>query len=260
MSSSASTSASRCWSTPRRSRATTSGWSARSGKRASASRTRASRTSTSRRGASSTALIRQLATCRWVAEHQNVIITGATGIGKTYLACALAQQACRLGYRVVYRRVPRLLEELALAHADGSYTRLLARLARVDVLVLDDWGLAPLSDQERRDMLEVVEDRDGTRSTIITSQLPVANWHDHLGDPTVADAICDRVLNRTHRLSIKGPSKRGGRHRYLNAPNAHLTAQDGRSARSRCGDLRDQDGRNAQPDTCRAGGRTAVSL
>jgi DNA replication protein DnaC len=153
-------------------------------------------------------LVLELATCRWVREHQHVVITGATGVGKTYLGCALAQKACRMGHRALYRRVPRLLEEFTLAHADGSYTRLLARLARADVLVLDDWGLAPLKDQERRDILEVVEDRDATRSTVIISQLPTSSWHDHLGDPTVADAICDRVLNRTHRLTIKGPSKR----------------------------------------------------
>jgi DNA replication protein DnaC len=153
-------------------------------------------------------LVLELATCRWVREHQHVVITGATGVGKTYLGCALAQKACRSGHRALYRRVPRLLEEFTLAHADGSYTRLLARLARADVLVLDDWGLAPLKDQERRDILEVVEDRDATRSTVIISQLPTSSWHDHLGDPTVADAICDRVLNRTHRLTIKGPSKR----------------------------------------------------
>lgn len=153
-------------------------------------------------------LVLELATCRWVREHQHVVITGATGVGKTYLGCALAQKACRMGHRALYRRVPRLLEEFTLAHADGSYTRLLARLARADVLVLDDWGLAPLKDQERRDILEVVEDRDATRSTVIISQLPTSSWHDHLGDPTVADAICDRILNRTHRLTIKGPSKR----------------------------------------------------
>jgi DNA replication protein DnaC len=154
------------------------------------------------------AQIRQLASCRWVREHQNVIITGAAGTGKSYLACALAQQACRHGLRAIYRRVPRLFHELTLAHADGSYGKLLTRLARLDVLILDDWGLAPFQDQERRDLLEILEDRYGTRSTIITSQLPTKTWHAHIGDPTIADAICDRVLHNAHRLVLKGASRR----------------------------------------------------
>jgi DNA replication protein DnaC len=154
------------------------------------------------------ALIRQLATGRWVAEHHTVVISGATGTGKTYLACALAQQACRQGARALYRRVPRLCEELTLAHADGSYIRLLARFARVDVLVLDDWGLGALRDQDRRDLLEILEDRTGTRATIVTSQLPPAKWHEYLVDPTLADAICDRLFHPAHRLVLKGPSRR----------------------------------------------------
>jgi DNA replication protein DnaC len=154
------------------------------------------------------ATIRQLATCRWVEEHHNVVITGATGTGKTYVACAIAQQACRKGYRAIYRRATRLNDELTLAHADGTFANLLARFARVDVLVIDDWGLAPPKDQERRDLLEIVEDRYGTRSTILTSQVPTTKWHDHIGDPTVADAVCDRVLHNAHRLMLKGPSRR----------------------------------------------------
>jgi DNA replication protein DnaC len=154
------------------------------------------------------AAVRQLGTCAWIASHANVIITGATGTGKSYVACALGQQACRSGYRVSYRRMPRLIEELALAHADGTYTRLLGRLAKVDVLVLDDWGIAPLRDQERRDMLEIVEDRHGARATIITSQLPVENWHDYVGDPTIADALLDRVVHNAHRIKLKGPTRR----------------------------------------------------
>jgi DNA replication protein DnaC len=153
-------------------------------------------------------LLRQLATGRWIREHHNVVITGPTGTGKTFIACALAHHACRSGFRALYRRLPRLFEELTLAHADGGYTRLLARLARIDVLVIDDWGLAPLRDQDRRDLLEIFEDRYGTRSTILTSQLPVEHWHDHLGEATVADAICDRLLHNAHRIALKGPSRR----------------------------------------------------
>lgn len=154
------------------------------------------------------AVIRQLAVGRWIVEHHNVLITGATGVGKTYLASALGQQACRQGHRVIYRRLPRLFQDLALAHADGSYIALLARLARVDVLILDDWGLGAVTDRQRHDLLEMLEDRDGTRSTIITSQLPREQWHDYLGDPTVADAILDRLVHRAHSLPLAGPSRR----------------------------------------------------
>jgi DNA replication protein DnaC len=154
------------------------------------------------------ATMRQLATCRWIQEHQNVVITGATGTGKTYLACALAQQGCRKGFRALYRRASRLFDELTLAHADGSYAQFLSRMARIDVLVIDDWALTPARDTERRDLLEILDDRCGNRSTIMTSQLPTAKWHDHLGDPTVADAIADRVLHSAHRIVLKGPSKR----------------------------------------------------
>lgn len=154
------------------------------------------------------AVIKQLATCRWIAEHQNVVITGATGTGKTYIACALAQQACRRGHRAIYRRASRLSDELVLARADGTYARALSRLARIDVLIIDDWGHAPLKDQERRDLVEVLDDRHGLRSTIMTSQLPPSKWHDHIGDPTNADAICDRVLHNAHRIVLKGPSRR----------------------------------------------------
>lgn len=151
---------------------------------------------------------RLLATGRWIADRQNVLITGMTGVGKSYLACALGQLACRLGFRVAYKRVPRLFEELALAHADGTYVRLLARLAKVDVLVLDDWGLAPLTDQQRRDVLEVLEDRHGVRSTVVTSQLAVENWHDYIAHPTIADAVLDRLVHNAHKVKMKGPSRR----------------------------------------------------
>jgi DNA replication protein DnaC len=154
------------------------------------------------------ALVRQLASGRWIAEHHHVLISGATGTGKTFVACALAHQGCRQGYRALYWRVSRLFHALALARADGTYARLLAKLARVDVLVLDDFALVPLQEPERRDLLEILEDRYGTRSTIITSQVPPAHWHEYLGDPTLADAICDRLLHNSHRLMLKGPSRR----------------------------------------------------
>jgi DNA replication protein DnaC len=154
------------------------------------------------------AVVRQLASCRWVHEHQNVIVTGMTGTGKTFVACALAQQACRKGFSATYRRASRLFDELALARADGSYVRLLTKLARVDVLVIDDWGLSPAGEQERRDFFEILEDRYGNRSTIMTSQLPTKTWHAHLADQTLADAILDRILHNAHRLVLKGPSRR----------------------------------------------------
>ncbi len=154
------------------------------------------------------ALLRQLATGRWIAEHQHVLVTGATGTGKTFIACALAHQACRQGYRALYWRVSRLFHALALARADGTYARLLAKLARVEVLLLDDFALVPLQEPERRDLLEILEDRYGTRSTIITSQVPPAHWHEYIGEPTLADAICDRLLHNAHRLVLKGSSRR----------------------------------------------------
>ena len=154
------------------------------------------------------ALVRQLATGRWIAEHQAVLISGATGTGKSFVACALAQQACRQGYRALYWRVPRLFQACALARADGTYGRLLGQLARMDVLVLDDFALTPLQDAERRDLLEILEDRYGTRSTIVTSQLAPNHWHEAIGEPTLADAICDRLLHNSHRLMLKGPSRR----------------------------------------------------
>jgi DNA replication protein DnaC len=154
------------------------------------------------------AMLRQLASCSWVTEHLNVLITGGTGVGKSYLACALGQSACRKALRVTYRRVPRLLDELALARAEGSHARLLAKLAKFDVLVLDDWGLGAPKDSQRHDLLEVIEDRYGRVSTVVTSQLPVGKWHEWIGDPTMADAILDRLVNNAYKVDLKGPSRR----------------------------------------------------
>jgi DNA replication protein DnaC len=154
------------------------------------------------------AVMRQLASCRWIQEHQNITITGAAGVGKTFVACALAQHACRKGFSAVYRRASRLFDELALARADGTYVRVLNKLARVDVLIIDDWGLAPPREQERHDIFEILEDRYASRSTIMTSQRARTTWHDHLGDPTLADAILERILHNAHDLVLKGPSRR----------------------------------------------------
>ncbi len=154
------------------------------------------------------AVVRQLATCRWIQDHRTVILTGATGTGKSWIACALAQQACRKGYRALYKRAPRLFGELALAKADGTYERLLAKLARVDVLIIDDWALAPATEPERRDLLEILEDREDRRSTIMGSQLPHTLWHEHLGEPMTADAILDRLIHGAYKLALKGPSRR----------------------------------------------------
>ncbi len=149
-----------------------------------------------------------LSNCQWVRNHQNVIITGPTGIGKSYLAEALAQKACREGFTALYYRTPRLFRDLAIALGDGSYSKLLIRLAKTELLVVDDWGLSYLTDAERRDFLEVMEDRHGIRSTIITSQFPVAKWHELIGEPTLADAILDRIVHNAHKIVLKGESMR----------------------------------------------------
>ena len=154
-------------------------------------------------------LLRSLtAESEWVKKHQNVILTGATGVGKSWLATALAHKACRDGYTSYYARASQLFRELALAHADGSFGRLLRRLALTDVLVIDDWAMAGLTETERRDFLEICDDRYQTRSTILTSQVPVANWHAQIGDPTSADSILDRLVHNAHRIDLKGDSIR----------------------------------------------------
>jgi DNA replication protein DnaC len=152
--------------------------------------------------------ILSLANCGFVQKHHNLVITGPTGIGKSYLASAFVERACRLGYKATYLRLPRLLQQLAVGRGDGSYARVLDRLARLDLLAIDDWLLAPLRDAERRDLVEIVEDRSERASTLIASQLPPKDWHASIGDPNLADAICDRLLNDAHRIDLKGASKR----------------------------------------------------
>ena len=144
----------------------------------------------------------------WIGRHENLLITGQTGLGKSWIACALGHKACRDGRSVVYHRVPRLFEALAIARGDGRHARMLKAIARLDVLILDDWGLAVLTPSERRDLLEILEDRHGRGSTIVTSQLPVEHWHEAVGDPTLADAILDRLVHNAHRLQLSGESMR----------------------------------------------------
>jgi DNA replication protein DnaC len=153
-------------------------------------------------------VILSLTSCQWIRSHQNLLISGPTGVGKTFLACAFAQRACREGFRTLYLRVPQLFYQIALARADGSYGTLMKRLSKTHLLVLDDLGLAPLAETERRDLLEVIEERTGSTSTLITGQLPIDHWHDHIGDPTIADAIMDRLIHNAHRIQLKGGSMR----------------------------------------------------
>ena len=153
-------------------------------------------------------LIAQLSSCHWVDQHHNIPITGPTGCGKTFLACALAHKACREGYTVRYLRLPRLFQDLQIAKGDGRYPKLLAALAKTDLIALDDWGLAPPTDEQRRDLLELLEDRHGLRSTIVAAQLPVDKWHAQIGDPTLADAILDRLIHNAHKIPLKGDSMR----------------------------------------------------
>jgi DNA replication protein DnaC len=154
------------------------------------------------------ALFHKLAGCDWIRQSQHLVIVGPTGVGKSWLACALGHKACRDGISVLYRRAPRLFAELATARGEGRLPRMLAMLERTRLLIVDDWGPEPLTAEQRRDLLEIVDDRYEKGSLLITSQLPVARWHELMGDPTIGDAILDRVVHRAHRIELKGPSLR----------------------------------------------------
>jgi len=167
------------------------------------------------------ALLSSLASCQWVRDRLNVLLTGHTGIGKSWLACALAHQACREGFSALYLRLPRLLAELDISRGDGRYPKLMASLAKTDVLILDDWGLGPLNPSHRRDLLEVIEERHARRSTVATSQLPVKKWHDFIGDPTLADAILDRLVHSAYKFDLEGESMRKRRQPLTHADQSN---------------------------------------
>ena len=153
-------------------------------------------------------LVVRLADCQWIKKHNNLIITGPTGVGKSYLACAFAEKACREGFSALYLRTTKLFEDLSLAKGDGRYLKLLTSYAKTDLLVLDDYGLLELNQEQRHDLLEILEDRHGLKSTLVTSQLPVKHWHEQIGDPTLADAILDRLVHSAHKIQLKGESMR----------------------------------------------------
>ena len=153
-------------------------------------------------------VILHLANGNWISNTHNIIITGPTGVGKTYLACALANRACRMGFQSYYIRLPQLFQQLTIARADGSYPTLMKKLLKANVLVIDDLGLAPMNAPERRDLLEVIEDRHGIASTIVAAQLPIEHWHENIRDPTIADAILDRLVHNAHKIHLKGESMR----------------------------------------------------
>lgn len=153
-------------------------------------------------------MIKSFTTCKWIKDHFNILITGPCGTGKSFLACALGQRACLEGYKVLYFRAPRLFPDLGIAHGDGRYSKLMNTIAKSDLLVIDDWGLSVLMEQERRDLLEIIEDRNGIHSTIIASQIPVNKWHEIIGNQTLADAILDRLVHNAYKINLKGGSMR----------------------------------------------------
>jgi DNA replication protein DnaC len=154
------------------------------------------------------ALFQKLASCEWVRDHHHLVVVGPTGIGKSWLACALGHKACREGFSVLYKRATRLFSDLTQARGEGRLPRLLTTLERIRLLIVDDWGPEPLNAEQRRDLLEIVDDRDDRSSLLITSQVPVNRWHQVIADPTLGDAILDRILHRAHRIELKGPSLR----------------------------------------------------
>jgi len=170
------------------------------------------------------ALFQKLATCGWIRDHQHLLIGGPTGVGKSWLACALGHKACREGYSVLYRRAPRLFADLATARGEGRLPRLMTALERTRLLIIDDWGPEPLTAEQRRDLLEIIDDRDEKGSLLITSQVPVGRWHEIIGDPTLGDAILDRVIHRAHRIELKGDSLR--KQRALAAAQALTTDKE----------------------------------
>jgi DNA replication protein DnaC len=153
-------------------------------------------------------VLASLASCQWIAGRQNVLITGPTGVGKSYLACALGQKACREGRSVIYHRLTRLLTELTVARGEGRLLRVLKTLSQVDLIILDDWGISPVNEDNRRDILELLEDRHDRKSTLLTSQLPIDHWHEWLGGANLADSIMDRLVHNAHKISLKGDSMR----------------------------------------------------
>lgn len=153
-------------------------------------------------------LIKSLSTCKWVKENLNILITGSCGVGKSYLACALGHKACLEGYKVLYYRSPRLFSDLIVARGDGRYTKMMNTISKARLLIIDDWGLSVLTDHERSDLLEILEDRHGIHSTIVASQLPVEQWYETIGNPTLADAILDRLIHNAHKVTLRGGSMR----------------------------------------------------
>ena len=168
-------------------------------------------------------LMKSLGRCKWLTERLNILLTGPCGTGKSFIACALGHKACLEGYKILYFRAARLFESLALAKGDGRYSRLMNSIAKQDLLIIDDWGLSILTDQERSDMLEILEDRHGIHSTIITSQLPIEHWHEAIGNPTLADAILDRIIHNAYKIQLKGGSMRRIKAERLSEKNEEVS-------------------------------------
>jgi len=165
------------------------------------------------------ALVAKLQSCDWIKEHHNLIITGPTGTGKTFLACALAHKACREGLSALYVRIPRLLQDLFISKGDGRYGKLLKSISKTDLLLLDDWGMSKITSEQSRDLLEIIDDRHALRSTLITSQFPVDHWHELIEDPTLADAILDRIIHNAYKINLKGDSMRKKKSKLTQPPH-----------------------------------------